>query len=524
MNNHSNVINHQYINYIVNKYVPSLKGQQYNINIKIFIESMLHVTTKKKSNDYSYERLEYLGDAVYHLVITEYLYNRFPDEKEGFLTRMRIRIEKGDTMVQLANVLESEYFVQLGKTELKNKILEDVFESFIGAFYINFGMDHVKTLIINLIEKSIDFVKIILHDDNYKDLLLRYFHQMKWGNPEYNETKKNDKFVCTVKDPNGNTLGCGISSLKKRAEQSASQKALVFLNVIINGEIDLEWLDKIDRVESVPKEKNTKKKISVYNVKNCLITKKIIKQIFQTYTAKVLTDNEINLPLFIEALTHRSYTVRRQIGKHTEDEIDKIQKHLSVKLQKKSNERLRFLGDAVIHFIIGDLLYNKYIKNDEGFLTRLRCKLENRDTLYYLGKSSTISKYLLVSQHIEILHSKDNVNIVSCGFEAFIGAIFIGFKLKTTIDILLNILKTHLNIDRIAEQETNYKDLITQYFIKQNAGRVEYKTLKESGPDHGKTFTIGLFYEGLLYGRGSASSKKKAEQIAAKELYSKLCQ
>ena len=90
-------------------------------------------------------------------------------------------------------------------------------------------------------------------------------------------------------------------------------------------------------------------------------------------------------------MTHRSYLVRKKLTSE-----DKLTAKNAVKLQKKSNERLQFLGDAVIHFVIGEYLYHKYPKADEGFLTRLRCKLENRESLFYLAKQTGI-RFLCIS-------------------------------------------------------------------------------------------------------------------------------
>jgi ribonuclease-3 len=152
----------------------------------------------------------------------------------------------------------------------------------------------------------------------------------------------------------------------------------------------------------------------------------------------------------------------------------------------------------------------------------MRCKLENRDTLFTLAKETDISSYLLVSQNIEILHGRNNVNIIGGGFEAFVGALFIVFGLSKSKDFVLEVIKNELDIQDIAENESNYKDLILQLYNYNHWGNPVYKVIKEEGPDHKKIFIMGIYLHGKLMGKGKASSKKKAEQIASKNMYIRL--
>lgn len=526
---YNNVINYPFIDYIIKSYVPELQMDEKKygkVDMSIFKEALLHVSTKYEEHHKTYERLEYLGDAIFHMVITEYFYKRYDEENEGFLTRLRIRIERGDSMAELTKILELQPYIQIYGISINDHILEDVFEAFIGAFYLNFGIKYTKLFIIKLIEKHKNLSELISHDDNYKDLLLRYFHQMKWGHPTYEEDKSNrdgsknapKKFISVVKNPFGKKIGEGIASSKKKAEQLASEKALITLGVIVNGEVDPYWLEKIDKVEKDEKEKDKgdKKPMSVYNPNNKLMKRSDIKNILSSYNVPIPKDAQINIRLFYEAMTHRSYLVRKKL---TAD--DKIAAKNAVKLQKKSNERLQFLGDAVIHFVLGEYLYHKYQKSDEGFLTRLRCKLENRESLFYLAKQTDIGSYLLVSQNIEVLHGRNNVNIIGGGFEAFIGAVYLEIGLSSARQFILEVIRIELDIGKIAENETNYKDLILQLYNKNHWGRPQYKIIKEEGPDHCKIFTMGIYLNGKLMGQGKASSKKKAEQIASKQMYLK---
>ncbi|XWV24897.1 putative ribonuclease 3 [Tupanvirus deep ocean] len=529
---YNNVINYPFIDYIIKCYVPELQldeEKSKRVNMNIFKEAMLHVSTKTKEYQKTYERLEYLGDAIFHMIITEYFYKRYDEENEGFLTRLRIRIERGDSMAELTKILELDNYIQTYGINMNDHIMEDVFEAFLGAFYLNFGIKHTKTFVVKLIEKHKNLSELIYHDDNYKDLLLRYFHQMKWGHPIYEEehnnsektfsgskTAKTKRFVSIVKNPFGKNIGKGISTSKKKAEQLASKNALKNLGVIVNDEVDPDWINKIEKEEKEEKDKgkSDKKPMSVYNPNNKLLKRSDIKDILGIYNVVVPKDADINIRIFYEAMTHRSYLIRKKLTPE-----DKIGAKTAVKLQKKSNERLQFLGDSVIHFVIGEFLYHKYPKADEGFLTRLRCKLENRESLFYLAKQTDISSYLLVSQNIEVLHGRNNINIIGGGFEAFIGAIYLEIGLSTARQFILEVLRIELDISRIAENETNYKDLILQLYNKNHWGQPQYKIIKEEGPDHCKIFTMGIYLKGKLMGQGKASSKKKAEQIASKQMY-----
>jgi ribonuclease III len=489
-----------------------------HINMSLFRESMQHISTKIDRFQKTYERLEFLGDAIFHMVITEYIYERYDTEAEGFLTRLRIRIERGDSMAELAKILDLEPFVQI-YGNINDHVLEDIFEAFLGAFYLNFGIRYTRIFIFRLIENHKNLPELISHDDNYKDLLLRYFHQMKWGHPTYEEERNKNiiniypgKYVSVVSNPYGKILGRGVAKNKKKSEQLASKMALTTLGVIIDGEIDEEWMSKMEKNEKEVKEKNKgNKKSDIYNPNNKLMKWKDIKDILITYNIVVPKDIKVKIRPFHEAMTHKSYLAKKNKKKKENKDI--------VGLQKKSNERLQFLGDAVIHFVIGEYIFHKYPNADEGFLTRLRCKLENRETLYALAKQTGIDKFILISQNIELLYGRNNVNIISGGFEAFIGAIYLELGLKVTKQFITEVIRNELNINKIAESETNYKDLILKIYHKYYWGRPKYRLIKEEGPDHCKMFTMGIFLKGKLMGSGKASSKKKAEQIASKKMY-----
>jgi ribonuclease-3 len=506
-------INYEFINYLIKMFLPDLQKTHVRINMNYFREAMIHVSMGMNK---TYERLEYLGDAIFHLIITEYCFQRFEDQNEGFLTKLRIRIEKSESMAELSRQLHLDEYVQINQIFLHERILEDIFESFIGAFYLSFGFVHTKKFIIKIIEKFKDIGDLIYYDDNYKNILLHYFHQMGWGHPIYEDYEMDDgrcKSIVWIpgdkKSGKGEKRGIGISDFKGKAEQNASKAALKLLKVIVDGEIDLDWINKIEKEEKEKDINEKKKNLSVYNPRNKLIDEDVVKEILQEYHIQI--DKISKMSLFREAMTHRSYLKRKKLK-------DKKPSG-TVELQKKSNERLQFLGDSVIHFIIGEFLFFQYPNEGEGFLTRLRCKLENRDILFYLSKKSGISSYLLISQTIEVFHQRKNVNIIGGGFKSFIGALYLTIGLNKTREFIINMIKNELDIEDIIKTETNYKEMVLQLYNSKHWDKPIYDILREEGPDHSKTFIMGLYLSGQLVGIGKSTSKKKAEQLASKQMY-----
>lgn len=183
----------------------------------------------------SYERFEFLGDSVLSLIIAKYLFAKFPNSHEGNLTKIRTKLVNGKTLAMLANKLGLSKFLILNyKVENINgrtngRILEDVFESLICSIYLDLGFNYAEKFVIDLMEKHIDFDKI-LEDDNYKDILLR-FCQNKFGTtPTYNITEtcgpphnRSFKITCYIQDLE---YKFGKGKNKKEAEQIAAKETL----------------------------------------------------------------------------------------------------------------------------------------------------------------------------------------------------------------------------------------------------------------------------------------------------------
>ena len=189
--------------------------------------------------DQSNERLEFLGDAVLNLIVGNYLYDRYYEENEGFLTKIRTKLVCGNMLAELCSKINiSQYFIiskQLEETEGRNstKILEDMFEAFLGAFFLDAGED-IKVVgqwLINVIENNVDFTHLIMNNENPKDSLIRYFQHTHGYIPklvDYNIQVINGKkmFKVCLKDANDNVLGIGTGPSKKKAETDCAKSYL----------------------------------------------------------------------------------------------------------------------------------------------------------------------------------------------------------------------------------------------------------------------------------------------------------
>ena len=198
--------------------------------------------------DKSYQRLEYLGDSVIRLIFAAYLYKRYDNQYEGFLTRLRTKLENGEKLAELSKKIGLHFHVIIGRYyETQNAridnyhILEDILESFIGALFkdghddnddFNGNFDVCNNFFVKLIESELDIAELLHTETNYKDTLLQYHHRIKWGDPEYGMYEPQisyDKreFKMFVKDGYGKISGIGCGSSKKKGEQEAAKQALL---------------------------------------------------------------------------------------------------------------------------------------------------------------------------------------------------------------------------------------------------------------------------------------------------------
>ena len=204
----------------------------------------------------SNEVLEWLGDGIIQSVAAIYLRKRFRTQREGFLTKIRSKLVKTESLAKLALSLNFDKYLIISKhieiicNGRKNaRILEDSFEAFIGAMMEDFGSSNeiegftiCNNFIINLMEQKIDITELIINDDNFKDQLMRFYQKKFNGKfPKYEQKTiitsmgdngiTNKKFHMFVRDNDNNIIGDGIARSKKEAEQKAAKAALMHFGI-----------------------------------------------------------------------------------------------------------------------------------------------------------------------------------------------------------------------------------------------------------------------------------------------------
>jgi ribonuclease-3 len=218
------------------------------------------------------------------------------------------------------------------------------------------------------------------------------------------------------------------------------------------------------------------------------------KQEFRSNLKKILGFRPGNLRLYETAFIHRSASFTLHDGK------------------KVNNERLEYLGDAVLDAILSDYLFEIFPDANEGFLTKIRSRIVNREVLNQLAVSMGINKILI--SHVNVQHPTRN--LYGDALEALIGSIFIdkGFK-KTKKFFLKNVLNKYLDINKIVNTDTDYKSLVFEW-VQKNKSNLIFTYNEEYDFNRKKSvFSTTLFIDRQNYGEGHGSSKKEAEQEAS---------
>lgn len=205
-----------------------------------------------------------------------------------------------------------------------------------------------------------------------------------------------------------------------------------------------------------------------------------------------------DLALYAQALTHRS-VLRGQPNSHL-----------------FSNERLEFLGDAVLGFVVGEHLYHTFPDQAEGFLTRLRAKLVNGQALAHAAEAGGLGALLRLSDNMDGAEGRGNASILADAFEAVIGAVYLDLGIDAARAFIHRLLLDEADLDDLAERHDNFKSLLLEYAQAHGWPQPVYNVTHEEGPSHAKTFTVEVIVQDAPRGEGTAPSKKKAEQAAAR--------
>lgn len=203
-----------------------------------YLSVFTHKSAVRDTGRQSYERYEYIGDSVINFVVAKYLYDRFPDSDEGFLTRVRTKLVSGKFLAGLSERLGLQHLVTMNRKAIQQgwyanpRIMEDVFESLVGCLYLDLGLMAARNFVIAIIERHSTFDDVLL-DTNFKDALMRYAQARGMPLPDYQVlndpqvTRQPLFYVVAVL--NAVAYGHGMDSSKKGAEQKAAEATLQHL-------------------------------------------------------------------------------------------------------------------------------------------------------------------------------------------------------------------------------------------------------------------------------------------------------
>ncbi len=195
--------------------------------------------------------------------------------------------------------------------------------------------------------------------------------------------------------------------------------------------------------------------------------------------------------------------------------------HTSLVNEKKmdaiaSNERLEFLGDAVLQIVVSELLYKKYPNMLEGDLSKLRASLVCEQAFAENARELELDKHIKMSKGETIAKGYERESTLADAFEAVIGAIFLDSSIETVKPIVINIVEPKITKDKVSLKNWDYKTKLQEIIQSYSKIPLVYKIVNEEGPDHAKTFVAEVSHDGEFLGNGTGRTKKEAEQNAAK--------
>ena len=211
-----------------------------------------------------------------------------------------------------------------------------------------------------------------------------------------------------------------------------------------------------------------------------------------------------NTTLFHQALTHTSFA----------NEVKGI--------GTEHNERLEFLGDAVLDMVISTYLFGEFPNLPEGELTKARAQVVCEGTLACIGAEIGLGKYLLLGRGEANSGGRERTSILADATEALIGAIYLDQGFAVASEFVLKIFGPDLQTIRRGDYSHDYKTWLQEVVQKDNDSRICYEVIGEQGPDHNKVFEVMVFVNTIPCGRGTGKNKKEAEQQAAKQAIAKL--
>ncbi|MEE2659378.1 MAG: ribonuclease III [Candidatus Latescibacterota bacterium] len=210
--------------------------------------------------------------------------------------------------------------------------------------------------------------------------------------------------------------------------------------------------------------------------------------------------------LLATALKHRSY-----VYAHDGNGLD-------------SNERLEYLGDAVLDLVAAEFLFHRYQDRREGELTQMKSLVVSRVVLARRARTIDLGRFILLSQEERAAGGADQDSILSDAFEAVIGALFLDGGLRTAQRFVERTVLHDLDEIHRREDFLNFKSRLLEHVQSQGSGHPKYYVQNEVGPDHDKLFSVEVSVIGETLGSGQGRSKKEAQQMAARDALHRLGQ
>ncbi|MBI4378113.1 MAG: ribonuclease III [Nitrospinae bacterium] len=207
-----------------------------------------------------------------------------------------------------------------------------------------------------------------------------------------------------------------------------------------------------------------------------------------------------DISLLNQSLTHKSY----------------VNENMSEKLQ--DNERLEFLGDAILSLVVSDYSIGKFLDYSEGELTRIRAAVVSEANLSLIAREMEIGRFLLLGKGEDMTGGRDKSSLLANAFEAVIAAIFLDSGYRETFYVLIDILND--KISKVADYELHrdFKSDLQEFIQNKQYSIPQYRVSAEFGPPHEKVFDVEVVIDGTVYGIGRGRTKKEAEQSAAQKV------
>ena len=224
-----------------------------------------------------------------------------------------------------------------------------------------------------------------------------------------------------------------------------------------------------------------------YNPKNILIQDYDLKEILGNFGIQI---DVVDIELFRQALTHKSY-IKKDFYNKNLDELIKYKKKMPnvLDLQEESNERLEFLGDTVIKAVISEYLFERYPTQDEGFMTKLKTKIENKESLARWAKIIGLDKFVIISaQNEESNNGRTNEKILEDAFESFMGALKKDTNFETCNKLIRNLLENQIDWSEILYKDCNYKDQLQRYYHSLKWEHPKFDLVKDEHLTNNKRF------------------------------------